>query len=193
MIQGIGYTYSGFDKVEQPYMDPDEVVQYAHSGYSLIRSKHDFNDVIMVSALFIPHIGVFVGSKPRAEWDKEKDVAAALLDKATREFPLWNKAVEGRDNSSPEAKLIDHFHSEDQVLIDGGAAYCKSRGLTASSCGKLVGFSKGTWIATWGAYKARNKPAGLRPPCSGGSLSVPCSFVLEKLRVSVSIPLLSQD
>ena len=198
-----GNTYTAFDPVRQPIMNPCVVRRYAERGYVQINNlQPSFRGVVLVSALFIPNLGVFVGSKPRGANGNEAEVTRALYDKASQEFPPWPIFTEGRREptaSTPSAS--DYYHAEDQVLIDGGAAYYATLSdedrdrfdqyalgtMSAEERNTFNPFPPGTYIVTWGRYR-RNDPltngqAGVRPPCEGDSLSLPCQTLLQEFKI----------
>lgn len=186
-----GTTYQGFVEVKVKTMEHCDLVEYAKEGYRQIKDKSNFNGIVVVSALFVPDIGVFVASKPRAArpWE-EKEVADALLGKASEKFPAWEVAVEGRephDWTKPEPpKPISLLHAEDKALIDGGAKYCEVMRV-ADAAKPKIRFPKGTKIATWGTYNGQDsRPDTFKPPCGdnvSSQFSPNCKDVLDKLKV----------
>ncbi|KAL8649528.1 MAG: hypothetical protein Q9210_004347, partial [Variospora velana] len=58
-------TFYTFVPLRQETMCEDDIIAYARAGFNQIRDRHNWNGIIMVSALFVPNIGVLVGSKPR--------------------------------------------------------------------------------------------------------------------------------
>lgn len=189
MDRWVGSTYYGFVEVKVKTMENCQVEEYAKRGYDLIKDKHDWNGVVMVSALFVPDIGVFVGSKPRGVTTQDKrNVVEALKKKIKDKFPRWDVAAEGREHSDPQAGEIDKFHSEDKALIDGGAKFYEIMKVKSNK----VNFPKGTHIATWGTYTADDsRPNSLKPPCGGSTqtqISKPCMEVLDRLKVTYSVP-----
>ena len=195
-----GTTYTAFDPAKQPRMDECEVKRYAQRGYAQIENlQPSFNGIVLVSALFIPNLGVFVGSKPREARGNEDEVAGALYDKAKEEFPPWLLFLEGRrEPTGPSPSLTDYYHAEDQVLIDGGAAYYATlskedrdrfddyaaRTMDLDERRSFNLFPPGTYIATWGRYNGLDGKAGVRPPCKEGTLEFACTLVLSQFKVS---------
>ncbi|KAL8747664.1 MAG: hypothetical protein Q9184_007571 [Pyrenodesmia sp. 2 TL-2023] len=187
MRNWMGTTFHGSVSAKQPRMCEADVRAYAEQGYNQIRHLNGWNGVVMVSALFVPDIGVFVASKPRGINDvNAKEVVAKFQQEARQKFPAWEVATTGREILDPEAsgELIEYLHSEDLALIDGGDGYCRARKVQDRT--RIAAFPDGTYMVTWGRYDSEDGPAGVRPPCSGGKLSVPCSVVLSKLKVKFS-------
>ncbi|KAI4176196.1 MAG: hypothetical protein LQ346_007938 [Caloplaca aetnensis] len=183
-----GTTFHGSVTVRQARMCEADVRAYAERGYNQIRNLNGWNGVVMVSALFVPDVGVFVASKPRGiNAVNDQEVVAEFQRRVSREFPAWDVATTGREIQDPteSVKLIEYLHSEDLALLDGGNAYCRARNVRDRS--KIAAFPARTHMVTWGRYDSDDGAAGVRPPCSGGKLSVPCSAVLSRLKVTASV------
>ncbi len=184
----LGTTFYGSVTVRQARMCEADVRVYAERGYNQTRNLNGWNGVVMVSALFVPDVGVFVASKPRGINEvNDKEVVAKFQARVSRDFPAWDVASTGREIQDPTAsgKLIEYLHSEDLALLEGGNAYCQA--MKVRDRAKIAAFPAGTHMVTWGRYDSRDGPAGVRPPCSGGKLSVPCTVVLGRLKVTASV------
>ncbi|KAE8132870.1 hypothetical protein BDV38DRAFT_287345 [Aspergillus pseudotamarii] len=116
---------------------PDEIKNLAEKGYEKIKDRFYFNGNVIVSALFIPDVGVAVGSKPRG-----RGIVDEILDKShkvsNKNKPVkdwfqryWNQ-VNSRKISNPCGPVSkeDLYHAEDLVIIKGADEYLKKLKIT---------------------------------------------------------------
>lgn len=94
-------------------MDPAEIKALAEKGYNAIKDHYNFNGNVIVSALFIPSLGIAVGSKPCG-----MGVANELLEKSHR---ISNKPA-------PVSKWFQRYW---ELIETRDSADCKS---TENSC-----------------------------------------------------------
>ncbi|PIG88712.1 hypothetical protein AARAC_000562 [Aspergillus arachidicola] len=174
-------------------LKPNEVKDLAKKGYELIKDKFNFNGNVIVSALFIPDVGVAVGSKPRGT-----GVVKEMLDKSHKissknEFvgtwfeKYWD-IVQARDltHECNSVREEDLYHAEDLVIIKGADEYLKK--LRIDAWGKK-NFPRGTHMVSYGKYNSEDKSVGPKEPCGGAEkteLTIPCKFVASKLNIDWS-------
>ncbi|KAJ5178837.1 hypothetical protein N7492_002047 [Penicillium capsulatum] len=128
------------------------VKQLASDGYAEAFCAHGLPN--LVAALYIPQLGVFVGSIPRS-----KDTALKLYSMAEK-FPDYSNLIRGRlGESTPENsdKPEEQLHAEDMVISNAVAKMVDNHidpeeGLTYSK------------IAIYGLY-SKNDHVGFKSPC----------------------------
>ncbi|KAI4152047.1 MAG: hypothetical protein L6R39_001911 [Caloplaca ligustica] len=179
---GLGRTYVGtvrYDKGGEP--DDGELMDYAKEGYDKIRNEPGINHgIIMVAALWIPRVGVIVGSKAReGPGANDTEVAKKLRENAAAWYPPYWSVVQGR--TGPLGAL-DKWHAEDTAIV-WGARY-RSLVTHCASTDLILG----TMIAAYGKYNAASK-IGPKPPCgaydpSRSHLRPDCREVIKRLRIA---------
>lgn len=168
-------------------MDPAEIKALAEKGYNAIKDRYNFNGNVIVSALFIPGLGVAVGSKPRG-----MGVANELLEKSHRIsnkpapvsewFQRYWELIETRDSADCKS-TEDLLHAEDMTIIKGADKYLLRQSM--KEWGSNLKFSKGSHMVSYGKYSSQGGTAsavGPKEPCGGTSLTkltVPCKNVPE--------------
>ncbi|KAL9033815.1 MAG: hypothetical protein Q9180_005749, partial [Flavoplaca navasiana] len=193
-MYGLGATYWGYVGFQHD-LDCWELKEYAVVGYNQIRNKPNINGIVIVAALWIPKVGVVVGSKPRAapgpgtETQRSNAVAAQMADIAESWFPAYWNLVRHRYHRDPRRQgEIDKWHAEDIALIMGGYEWSQAEALRLSDAPPpLRKMPEGTMSLAYGKYRA-NDPVGFKPACGLGSnenalLQRPCAEVLADLGV----------
>ncbi|KAF5858050.1 hypothetical protein ETB97_004919 [Aspergillus alliaceus] len=148
------------DPKNRAYFDQNEIKALAKKGYELIKDKFKFNGNVIVSALFIPGIGVAVGSKPRGD-----GIADILLDKTHRVghsyqhvgewFKRYWNLIQGRQTMDEECckKREDLLHAEDLAVLKAADEYLNQQKL--HTWGNNLNFPKGTHIVSYGKYDSK--------------------------------------
>ncbi|KAL8879057.1 MAG: hypothetical protein Q9198_003258, partial [Flavoplaca austrocitrina] len=206
VLYSLGATYWGFVGFQHD-LDCWELKEYAVAAYNQIRNKPNINGIIIVAALWLPNVGVVVGSKPRAapgpgtEIQRSNAVSAGLADIAQSYFPAYWDLVTNRYHRDPRRQgEIDKWHAEDVALIMGGYflggyEHRRDQDLGLSQLAPpLNNMPEGTMSLAYGKYRA-NDPVGFKPACGLGSnqnalLQRPCAEILADLGVKyvVEIP-----
>ncbi|KAI9035148.1 uncharacterized protein KD926_004464 [Aspergillus affinis] len=179
-------------------MHPNEIRELAKIGYDRIKSKHEFKGNVIVSALFIPNLGIAVDSKPRGT-----GVAAILLDTTHKIkgkkvyvehwFQRYWDFIETRDimnsakDSTPREDLL---HAEDLVIIKGADKFLTNQKIL--DWGLNLKFPKGTHMVSYGKYNSEpgSSSVGPKEPCGGTErtkLTISCKDVLSYMGIDWSI------
>ncbi|KAF7586409.1 hypothetical protein BBP40_008932 [Aspergillus hancockii] len=184
------------DLKNRAHFDPNEIKALAQKGYELIKDKFRLNGNVIVSALFIPDVGVAVGSKPRGTGiedellDKTHKVSGKYKHVSNWFDRYWN-LVEPRQNLG----VCDHntkedvLYAEDLVIIKGAEEYLKKQKVDYWNQKK---FPLGTHIVSYGKYNSKpgsSSVVGPKEPCGGTEktqLTIPCKNVLHGLRIDWS-------
>ena len=185
-----GRTYYGWVSHDVATMGEEQIAEYAKAGYDKIQVN--FDGVVLVTALFIPNLGLSIASKPRS-----KDAANAISTLGTAQCEAWFDQV--KDRSTTEATTQENqveklLHSEDHAVVKGGVKLAEKKGWKSSNpnrwnmkSGKK--FDTGTHAVTWGRYTTADTKAGLKPACGdgvGSKLDPHCKTVLRALNVGSS-------
>ncbi|KJK62625.1 hypothetical protein P875_00095142 [Aspergillus parasiticus SU-1] len=174
-------------------LNANEIKSLAKKGYELIKDKFNFNGNVIVSALFIPNLGIAVGSKPRGN-----GIADELLGKSHivgRRFDhveVWFKKywtiVYNREIIDDKCrKTEDNLHAEDLVVIKAADEYLKQQ--KKSEWGTRLNFPQGTHVVSYGKYDSSDKSVGPKDPCGWTKetkSTVPCKNVLHELGIDWS-------
>ncbi|KAB8250648.1 hypothetical protein F9C07_11412 [Aspergillus flavus] len=171
----------------------NEIKSLAKKGYELIKDKFNFNGNVIVSALFIPEVGVAVGSKPRGT-----GVVEEILEKSHKTsgknvfvgtwFERYWAFIDGRDltHACDSVQQEDLYHAEDLVIIKGADEYLKKM---RSDNWRDKKFPRGTHMVSYGKYNSEDKSAGPKEPCGGTEktkLTIPCKNVAHELNIDWS-------
>ncbi|KAI4271043.1 MAG: hypothetical protein LQ337_006294 [Flavoplaca oasis] len=189
----VGRTTMGIDRLDQVAMHPDCLMAYAKKGFEQVEKGGLYQyGVILISALFVPGVGVLVGSKPRENIpvDPSPLTVAEHFRNAAAEFPFYALEINRRTSTDPKAKPIDLWHSEDNVFLHGAEEYCKAKGIKPID---FKGFPTHTSVATYGrssAFTAAELNPSYKLPCGGpgAKINPSCRQVLSKLKVSFVMP-----
>ncbi|PVI08621.1 hypothetical protein DM02DRAFT_621454 [Periconia macrospinosa] len=155
-LPGFGSTtYFGFQATTQQ-LTVAQVEAVAKRGYADLNPRFPTNRALLVSALYIPGKGVYLGTMP------DYVGQTVLLQKARSDAPEYAEMIEGRQMSSSNAKKVAGtpdllYHAEDAAIY-----YAYKMGGVDQFDYK---FPEGSRIKTWGrSYK--NGPAEAAPACS---------------------------
>ncbi|KAI4272187.1 MAG: hypothetical protein LQ337_005470 [Flavoplaca oasis] len=192
-VDRYGATYYGF--VAHPQEPDCWVLQsFAVAGYNQITTQPGVGRAIIVAALWVPGIGVVVGSKPHVAPEpaatrstRARNAASRLTGSAQAYFPTYWNIVKGR--SPALSSSLAAWHAEDHVLIQAALIRKQSYPLN-SVVPPLTGFNWRAKIVAYGRFTA-NGPVGFVPPCgygnnpAGANISPSCQEVLNQLKVRV--------
>ena len=153
-----GNTYSGFVPLTDDYMDISCLGEYAERGYEQVAPN--VGPIVMVAALFIPKVGVVVGSKPRESTnpvDGAETVAQWFKRYSLLRLPTYGQLVSGRGGEN-----IDLWHAEDTAILNGGSRYLLKYGRDSHS---FLRFPSGSKIVPFGLYGYWDKAPWIKNPC----------------------------
>ncbi|KAL8992964.1 MAG: hypothetical protein Q9169_006696 [Polycauliona sp. 2 TL-2023] len=160
----IGQTYIGSDSLAGGIQITDACLEaYAYRGYRLV-SNQIGNPYNLVSALMIPGLGVFLGSKARGEYNKpggdsDVDVMDFLKDTAQQQLHSYYMYTKDRGRS------IGWWHSEDTAILHAGRHYTA---FMDDPMYELDRFPRGTKVATYGRYNRDDPKPSPKRPCGYG-------------------------
>lgn len=185
-----GRTYYGWVNHDVATMTEEQIAEYAKAGYDKISAN--FDGVVLVTALFIPHLGLSIASKPRS-----KDAAHAISTLGVEQCEAWFDQVKDRSTTEPttQENLVEKIlHSEDHAVVKGGIKLAEKKGwksLNPTRWNMRSGkqFDAGTHAVTWGRYTAADTRATLKPACGDGvdsKLDPHCKSVLRALNIGSS-------
>ncbi|KAL8881388.1 MAG: hypothetical protein Q9198_001403 [Flavoplaca austrocitrina] len=192
-VDRYGATYYGF--VAHPQEPDCWVLQsFAVAGYNQITTQPGVGRAIIVAALWVPGIGVVVGSKPHVAPEpaatrstRARNAASRLTGSAQAYFPTYWNIV--KDRSPALGSNLAAWHAEDHVLIQAALLRKQSYPLNAV-VPPLTGFNWRARIVAYGRFTASG-PVGFVPPCgygnnpAGANISPSCQEVLNQLQVRV--------
>ncbi|OGM48938.1 hypothetical protein ABOM_003213 [Aspergillus bombycis] len=183
------------DASKRTKFHPNEIKGLAKKGYELIQDKFNFNGNVIVTALFIPDVGLAVGSKPRGtgmadELFMRSHKVSGKYDSVGSWFERYWELVDGRDitDSCSDVLPEDLLHAEDLVIIKGADEYLKKEKIR--DWGEKR-FPKGTHMVSYGRYNSKpgSNSVGPKEPCGGTEktqLSMPCKNIAHNLGIDWS-------
>lgn len=145
------------------------------ASYGYIDLTCEYDSPNLVAALYVPTIGVFVGSIPRS-----KGTASKLFGMAEK-YPDYSKLLSYRlGGASPDQMDYEKFHAEDMAISNAISKMAETM-----DAEEIEGMLKNSKIAIWGKYSKSDKE-GHKSPCgtTGDSKMNPsCLTVLRELGI----------
>ncbi|KAF2675686.1 hypothetical protein K458DRAFT_471206 [Lentithecium fluviatile CBS 122367] len=176
---GWGTTWTGYVK-EPPLPIPawtrNTIRAYAKEGYEMIMASGNANEVTIVSAVWSPGRGVWLGSIPHGAGAAQ--FPPTCRDNAPR---LWRELEHRTPIDTPAGEAPTLWHAEDMALLE----YERTpRHVVVGGQPSRGNYPVGMFIASYGR-RFRNEGPKVQPPCSGREARITpnCFEVLRTLDV----------